>query len=508
MLNAKFKALAMMAAAIVGTLALAGCGTGGQNDDTLVVALRAEPSSLDPQAARDIPSSSVMTQIFSTLVRLDEDMAIKPYLATSWERLDDYTYEFNLREDVSFHNGELLTAQDAAFSIIRATQSPATSPIMGPIDPDGVIAIDDHTLRITTLQPFSPLLFHLTQNAAAIVPKAAVEAAGDQFGQHPIGTGPFVFESWDAGDQVELSRNDGYFMETAHFKNLTMRFITEANTRFISLETGEVQIAVDLPPTVLNRVAEDPDLTLVREPDLRINYLGMNVNQPPFDQLGVRQAVNYAIDTQLLIDTVLEGVGGFTDSPLAPAIFGADTSLSGYGYDPDRARELLALAGFNGGFDTTFYIDSDPLRISLATAIANQLGQVGINVELVTLEWATFLEQTSQGNHGLFILGWTNSTGDADATAFALFHSSSHGALGNRTFFNNPRADELIILGRETADEGGRLEIYRELQQIVIDEAIWVPLFTGENLVGIQNNFQGFRANPTNLHRYNEVFSE
>jgi len=502
MLNKQFRIMT----AVLSAFFLSACaGAGSANQEALVVALRAEPTSLDPQMARDIPSASVMTQIFSTLVSLGDDMTIHPYLAQSWVQIDPLTYEFHLRDDVTFHNGEPLTASDVAFSIKRAVESPATAPIMGPIDPEGIEVVDELTVRISTLQPFAPLLFHLTQNGASIVPEAAVLEAGDRFGHQPIGTGPFRFSNWETGERVELIRYDDYFGDVALVPNLTMRFITEASTRFISLETGEAHIAVDVAPSDLNRIVQDNNLILVREPDLRINYFGMNVNRAPFDQIEVRQAVNYAIDTQLLIDTVLEGVGGFTHTPLAPAIFGSDPSLPGFEYNPDRAKELLAEAGFSEGISARFYIDSDPLRVALATAISNQLAQIGIQAEIVTLEWATFLEQTGQGQHDLFILGWTNSTGDADSTLFPLFHSDSHGALGNRTFFNHERVNELIDLGRTQSDPEARLALYRELQEIVIQEAIWVPLFTGENLVAYRNNVQGFRANPTNLHRYHQV---
>ena len=489
---------------------LTGCGNNSESKDLteLVVAQSADAVSLDPHATNDSRSALIIKHIYETLVVQDEELTLQPGLAESWTFIDEKTYEFKLREGVHFHNGELFTASDVKFTLLRALESPNVSHIVGNIDPEGITIIDDFTIQISTLEPFAPLLAHLAHSAMSILNEEAVLVAGDTFGQNPVGTGRFIFESWLAGDRVVMKRNEDYHGTVANVEKLVVRTISEAPNRLIELETGAVDIALDIAPADINRLNAHEGLTLHRQADLRSNYLGFNSQKEPFDNVLVRQAINYAVDVELIVNTILEGVGEAATGPIGANVWGANLDLEGYGYNPERAKELLAEAGLPDGFNTTLLIDDDATRVSIATVVARQLSEIGINVEIQSLEWGAYLEQTAEGNHEMFILGWTTVTADADYGLFPLFHSSQFGAGGNRTFFENSRVDELLEAGRTTNDPDARLAYYLEAQEIIVEEAPWLFLHVGETLVGTQANINGFKLNPSGHHTFYGVSFE
>lgn len=518
----------LLGASVLTALLIAGCGAnetdasndageaaappvaenGGEqtvSDQPIRIAMRANPNTLDPHHTNDNPSATINQQIFSTLVVQDEALDIVPGLAYDWTFIDDLTIEFNLRDDVYFHNGEKLTAADVDFSLRRAWNSGQVSHIVGPIDPEGIEIIDDYTIRVSTSEPFAPLLAHLAHVAASILNEKAVEEAGEFVGQNPVGTGPFVFENWVQGTSLTLSRNENYFGETPLPSGLEFSVIVESNSRVIELETGAVDVILDVAPSDIARIVATDGLVLHQEPNLRINYVGINTEVPPFDQVEVRQALNYAIDTRSIIEFILEGVGEFATGPIGSNIPGFNADLEGYEFNPERARELLAEAGFPDGFETEILIDDDTVRTALATVIRNQLEEVGIVATIRSLDWATYIDETAAGNHELFILGWTTVTADADYGLFPLFHTSTIGPGGNRSFFSYPRLDELLDQGRASNDAAARLEIYAEAQEIIVYQAPWIFLYADENIAATRDNVQNFILNPAGTHRYARV---
>ena len=485
-------------------------GCQGQIIDTneLVVAQSGDPVSLDPHATNDNRSALVINQIFEPLVRQTENLELIPWLAESWERIDDRTYEFHLREGVYFHNGEPMRASDVKFSMVRATKSPTSRAILGEINPDSIEIINDYTIRIGTHEPFAPLLAHLAHTSGNIMSEKAATYHGDNFGQNPVGTGPFVFKNWIQGDRVELARNNNYHGDMANTERLVIRNITEIGNRLIELETGQVDIAMDISPTDIERVNNHAELKLIQEPNLRMHYIGFNTQHEQMNDVRIRQAINYAIDVNLIIDTILEGSGIRALGPLPIDIFGAHQDLEGYGHDPERAKELLAEAEIPNGFSLSILTDDDTVRVTIATVVRSQLERVGIDASIEILEWATFLDATANGTHEMFIMGWTSVTADADYGLFPLFHSSMFGAGGNRAFYSNERVDQLLEQAREELDAEIRLAYYLEIQEIIVRDAPWVFLNVGENVIGLRENVRGFVANPSGHHRFSRVSLE
>lgn len=502
----KKKVVWLLITMLVLSFTLAACGGGngdggsssGSAKETLIVAQGADATTLDPHATNDQPSSRVTKQIYNPLVAANEEMEIMPALAESWESIDPLTWEFNLAKGVKFHNGEEFKASDVKFTIERMINSPTVSHIIGPVKE--VQIIDDYKVRIITTEPFAPLLAHLTHTASSMLNEKAVNESGDDYGQHPVGTGPFKFDNWQSGDKITLERFDDYFQGAAAVKTIEFKNIPEGTTRTVGLETGEIDISYDVEPNDKKIVEGNEKLKLIEGPSLSSQYLGYNMNKEPFKDIRVRQAINYAVNVQEIIDVVLEGAGEVATSPLTDMIFGANTDIAGYPYDVAKAKELLAEAGLADGFTTSIWTNDNPVRVRIAEIVQAQLKEVGIEANIEVVEWGAYLDRTNAGEHDMFILGWTTVTGDADYGLYALYHSSQHGEAGNRTFFSNPRVDELLDIGKTEPDQEKRLVAYKEAQEIIVAEAPQLFLYFSTQNAGVQKNIEGFKLHPAGHH--------
>lgn len=497
-MNSK-KIVLLLAVVLMVTAFAIGCGDEADTD-TLVVAQGADADSLDPHATNDQPSSRVMKQIYESLINQNEEMELIPGLAEDWEQIDELTWEFHLREGVMFHNGEELTASDVEFTILRALESPDVGHIVGAIDPEGIEVVDDYTIRISTIEPFAPLLAHLAHTAASILNEDAVEEYGEDYGDNPVGTGPYMLDEWTRGSEIHLTRFEDFHGENGQMENITFRNIQEDGNRTIELETGEIDIAYDILPTDMSKIEDNEELELVRDLNFSTVYLGFNMDKEPFDDVRVRQAINYAIDVESIIETVMEGSGEVANGPIGPMVWASNDALEPYGHDVERAKELMEEAGYEDGFSTTIWTNDNQLRQDIAQIAQSQLEEIGIDIEIEVLEWGAYLEGTANGEHDMFILGWVTVTGDPDYGLYALFHSEQFGAAGNRTFYANERVDELLEEARKSADPDVREEAYMEVQEIVRDEAPWLFLNTGEDRTGIRNNVTGFKNHPAGHH--------
>ncbi|SES68213.1 glutathione ABC transporter substrate-binding protein [Anaerobranca gottschalkii] len=492
------KIMSLLVVVMLFAVALTGCGQQAGEPDTLIVAQGADARSLDPHATNDQPSSRVMKQIYNTLVVMDENMNIVPGLATDWQQIDELTWEFTLRQGVKFHNGEELKASDVKFTLDRMVASGQVAHIVSFIE--SVEAPEDYKVIINLKEPFAPILAHLAHTAASILNEKAVTEAGDDYGTKPVGTGPFKFVSWQSGDRITLEAFEDHFAGAPKVKRVVFRNITEGTNRTIALETGEVDIAYDIEPIDKRKVIDHPDLNLIEEPSLSMAYIGFNMNREPFNIKEVRQAINYAINRQDIIDAVLYGAGQIGTSPIAPQVFGFNPNIKESEYNVEKAKELLKQAGFENGFKTTIWTNDNPVRIQIATIVQSQLRDVGIDVTIETLEWGAYLDRTARGEHDMFILGWVTVTGDADYGLYALYHSTQKGGAGNRTFFENSRVDEILDQARVSIDFEERERLYHEAQEIIVEEAPAAILYYSTQNVGLNKQVQGFKLHPAGHH--------
>ncbi|SHI83697.1 ABC transporter substrate-binding protein [Lutispora thermophila] len=509
----------VLALALAFTLLLAGCGGSATQStsanegqtaetqeselkDTVIFAQGADVTSLDPHIGKETPAVTVHGQIFDTLLATDKDMNIIPGLAESWEILSDTSYKFNIRKGVKFHDGSELTAEDVKFSLDRAMASSYVSYIVNFID--NVEVVDNYTVIVNTKEPYAPTLMNLTHPSAAIVPKAIVEKDPEALKTHPIGTGPYKFVEWKPGEYAKLEANPDYFRGAPKTKYVIMKVIPEAAQRTIALETGEVDIAYDLSANDLSKVAENSDLKLLEGTSLSAWFLQFNTKHKPFDNKLVRQAIRYAIDSQTIVDTLLYGAGEVAGSIIPPVAFGYQ-EVDTIKYNKEKAKELLAQAGYPNGFDATLYVNDNQQRIEICQVIQSQLKEVGINVEVKVLEFATFIDSTNKGEHDMGYYGWVTSTADADYTYYPIYHSSQHGAPGNRSFIANADIDKYIEEGRVTTDPAARLQSYKALEQILTEESPVAPLYYSEVNVGTSKKVQGFEVQPAGYHSYLNV---
>lgn len=496
-----FKLLSLI---LLSALLITGCSSGdaGSGGSTLTVASDSEPVTFDIQATNDSATTRVARQIFEPLIKQNEDLELVPNLALSWEAVDDTTYEFKLKEGVTFHNGEPFTAADVEWTIRRAMESASIGHIVGALDGDKLKVVDDYTIQIGTTVPFGPLLTHLAHPATAMLNEKAVTEAGEDVGTTPVGTGPYKLDTWNAGSDLTLSRYEDYHGDAGKSDKIVFRLIAENSVRLIELETGGVDIAYAIAPADISKVEENDDLVMVRDLDLSTSYVGFNMlSDTPLKEKLVRQAINYAIDVESLLDAVYLGVGKPAVAPLNAQAFGANLDLPQYTYDVAKAKELLAEAGYADGFAVNLYVgDNNPQRLQIAQVLKEELKGLNIDVNVKQLEWGAYLDATANGEHDIYILGWTTVTTDGDYGLYPLFHSGQFGAAGNRSYYANDKVDKLLEDARTSSDQALREQYYKEAQVYINDEAPWLFLQDGENLTGISKNVKGFRHHPTATH--------
>ena len=503
------KHVVLVSAVVIAALfVLAACPRPAQvraGDNHLIVVLPSFPVSLDNTMSNEFNALMLHNNMTETLVKFDgPDFNIVPGLAESWYMPDPQTLIMNLRRGVLFHNGDEMKASDVQFSVMRGVHSPPVRFIHRQIE--SIDVIDDHTVRINLNIPFVPILAHLTHPGAAINSERAVREMGENFANHPVGTGPFMFHSMTLGDRIDLVRFEDYWGERPGVDRITFTVIPEGTNRLIAVETGEAHIAFEISPHHLRRMIDTPSLAYDRAAVPRFHFLGFNHQSTtalPLRDIRVREAINHAIDVQAIVDTVYQGIGRITHGPLVgiPGV----VEFEPLEFNPDRARALLAEAGFPDGFSINLWCTVDNQQeFDKAVIIQNMLAQIGIRVEVVSLEFATFLHGVTTGQHDMYVLSWNNISADPDY-GLALWHSSNIGG-SNRFRYSNPEVDRLLDLGRRELDPVTRLAIYEQAQRLIVADRPAVYLLHGEELVALSPRVGGFVNFPIRISRLNTVY--
>ena len=339
-----------------------GCGGDEQANkakkDELIVATAYDAKSLDPHAVNEVAASNVMVQIYNTLITLDKNGKLIPSLAESFEQINDVTYKFKIKKGIKFHNGEEMTVDDVIFSLKRAATSPAVANLYSDIDVDSFEVSEDNTVSFKLKSPNTGFLYNLILPGGSILSQKAVEKFGDDYGMNPIGTGPFKFVNWKKGDRIELEKFDDYFGTKPAFSKMVIRAIPEATNRTIELESGGVDVAYEISANDIERIKENKDLKLTRLIDNSTQYLGFNNKKEPFNDIRVRQAIHYALDIPSIVKTAWKGVGKVAEGPMSPNINYFNSDVKQYEYNVEKAKELLAEAGYPNGFKTKLWTKS------------------------------------------------------------------------------------------------------------------------------------------------------
>jgi peptide/nickel transport system substrate-binding protein len=480
-------------------------GDKGKSQD-LIVAVLSDATKLDPHLGTDIPSANVYHgKIYEGLVKQDENMEIKPSLATEWKKVDDLTWEFKLRKGVKFTDGADFTADAVKKTIERVQAKETASPranLFAMIKE--IKVVDDYTLQLITAYPYAPLLANLAHYSAGIISPKAIES-GANIGQNPVGTGPFKLKEWKPGQELVLEKNADYWGKKPNINTVTFKVVPEDSTRIAMVETGEANIADPVSVTQVERLQNSDKMKLVRTEALGNDYIGFNLQKKPFDNPKVRQAISYAIDTKAILKGVYNNVGKVANAPMGPSVWGFNDKLKGYSYDPEKAKQLLAEAGYPNGFKTTIWTNDNKERVNVAEVVQSQLKGIGIEVETKVVEWGAYLDATAKGQQDMYVLGWSNMTGDADYNQYFLFHSEAAGNPGNRSFYKNPEVDKLINEGRQETNADKRKAIYAEAQKIELEDAPMVFLRNSEFLTAVGNNIKGFWMHPSGLYMFDDV---
>lgn len=470
----------------------------------LVYAQSSEATTLDPQDSGDLYSTRVIFNIFDRLIERDEKLNIVGGLAEKWEQKDENTLIFHLKKGIKFHKGQKLTSKDVKYTIDRAKKNPKTSDLFRAISK--VETPDLYTVVIKTDEPSASLLYHLTHVSASIISEEYTENEKD-FHINPNGTGPFKFSEWKVGSKVVITKNENYFKGPVLIDTIEIRGIPEENSRVIGLETGEIHIGTEIEGIGRNVLGAVSQVSLEEVSSLNGLYMGMNTKKGPLSNINIRKAIAMGIDRDAIIEFFLMGSVEKANSFLTPGVFGYSKSAKIYEYNKEKAKKLIEESGHEK-IKLTLTTNNNELRRQMCEIIQAQLGEIGIEVKVEILEWATFLDYTGQGKTDMYMLGWSSYTGDADHSLTQLIHSSKKGSEGNRSFYENSKVDNLLAKGRKEIRLNERREIYKEIQNIVNEEVPVLPIYFALSNAGVRKEVKGFVQTPINIPNFYKLSFE
>ena len=462
---------------------------------TLEAAWQAEWDGLDPHRASTEATFQVLNNVLDTLTFYNDDMELIPWLAESWERSEDgLTWTFNLREGVMFSDGSELTSEDVVWSLERLIDPEISSGNAFRVGGEGttIEAVDDYTVEITTETPLATLPNSLGSNkSTGIMP--ADSANEDGTIDVPIGSGPFVISEVEGTTRLVLERNENYWQEDLPYLDaVEITPITDDAARELALEGGEVDWIFTIAPQNLEALQQDEDIEVETAPRLSYDYFGLNLNREPFDDVRVRQAIAYAIDREQICDGAFFGLCEPIHGPTAsgsPWYF----PYAPYERDLDQARSLLEEAGYPDGFDMTIMpVVGFDETVRGAQIVAQQLAEVGINVEIEPEETATFLERQSGGDFDAFMWSWLGLTDAEDY--FYLQHRTDQSF--NFTGYSNEEFDALVDEGRTLSSFDERYEVYQQANEILVDDAPYIYMYAKQEVKAWSPAVNGFTVRP------------
>ena len=472
-----------------------------QGKDTLTVALPSHAPTLDPHMHFERVGILVNINMFDSLLHRSAKLEFEPSLALSWKALNETTWEFKLRKGVKFHNGATMTADDVKYSFDRVTEpgkEKKKSPQYGNIRAiKEVKIVNADTIHLITDKPFPLLLERLV--FFPIVPKAHIEKVGEEaFGSTAaVGTGPWKLVEWKKDQHIRLEAFDGHWRGKPAFKYVVFRAIPEVSTAVAELKTGGVDIIRNVNADLLNDLKNHPQTGISTTPILRVHYIALDMRSAPFDKKAARQAANYAIDRQAMIQKMMAGLGKQVPTVVQPAAFGYDASVQPYPYDPKKAKELLAQAGYPNGIDITLHSAAVDWRPHFE-ALGQMLTEVGLRTTVKMWDpgpaWNKFFQTEGKATHGAYGSWGNYSVFDADAVLHPLYHTEPGGWIGKH-YARVEGLDKLVDEARSIVDQPKRKQIYTRIQQMIREEAPSVFLWTQNDTLGISKKIS-YEARP------------
>ncbi|MFJ2047378.1 ABC transporter substrate-binding protein [Paenibacillus taichungensis] len=543
-MNRSISWMKYMALAAVLVLVLSGCGAAGNSNSAvqasggeqaagqaeggnLTYALATSPDTLDPHRSGLAVTVRAIRTIYDNLVVQLPDGSIKPWLAKEWSVSEDgKSYTFKLREDVKLHDGTPFNAEAVKFNLDRvidpATKAANSLALIRPYSSSEVI--DEYTIKVNLEQPSQAFLGNLSQALLGIVSPTAAKKYGDQLGKNPVGTGPYTFVKWDENADIVVAKNKDYNWAPVtvenegapHIDTITFKIVPEEATRIGSVQSKQVLAAETVPPQNIAALKNDPNQQLLQANTVGLPYtLFFNLRKAPWDDVKVRQAVQSAVDVESIVKTLYLGNYERAWSALSPGILGYDTSLEG-SINPDinKANQLLDEQGWVKGADgirekdgkklTLHYVDGSPnreKRNDIAAIIQQQLKQVGIAVEVeITKDVATVIYQ----NWDYDLYGNSQVNSDPNAL-YAFYHTSAEGERPTLSGLSDPKIDKLLEQGAVETDPDKRVDIYNQIQQYLIEQAVILPIYVFPYTVAASKSVQGIKFDSLGYPLFNDV---
>lgn len=496
------------------------CSVSASNTGNAIIfnyRLATDPPTLDPALSTDTTSGAVILKIHDGLVQFDpETLEVIPAVASHWTvSPNGLTYTFTLRDDVVFHNGRKVIADDVLQSFKRvltpATKSGRTF-VLDPIKGaraylrqetrkiDGIEVIDSHTVRLTLEKPFAPFLAQLCMEAASIIPIEETTDPDESFSAHPVGCGPFRFVEWKHDVHVTLAKNPDYYAGTPVIDTVQFKIIQSVPTAFEEYKSGGLDLLDQIPTGQIQTVRQKFPQETHLWPYLSIYYIGFNHSRPPFkDNVPLRQAFNYAIDRQKICAAVKEGLAYPVAGVLPPGIPGYKADRIGYPYDLEKARSLMEAAGYPEGRglpELTIWYNRDPRHRLIVQCVQHYLKEIGVTVKLKNVEWGAYIEAVDEAEPDMFRMGWVADYPDADNFLFTLLHSSQFGSAGNYSRFSHPEFDRLTESAKTMTDPLERLANYRQAETIAVQQAPWMFIYYEREIAMIKSKWTNVILTP------------
>lgn len=502
-----------------------------KGDQVLIFARGGDSESLDPGSTTDGESSRVTKQILEGLLEFDkESFEVTPGLAHDWEVSEDgLTYTFYLEEGVTFHDGTDFNAEAVKVNFERwadpeheyaFTDDGYVYSEYGTMfggykgDESHVIkeinVVNDHEIQFVLNRPLGFFLQNLGMSYFAITSPAALEEYGPKINENPVGTGPFKFVSWTKDDSIVLEKFEDYRVEgLPKLDQVIFSVIPDNASRLIALKSGEIDIMDGLNPDDAAGVDSDSNLVLYERAENNFGYVGFNTQKEPFTNKELRQAISYAIDRQAIADALYAGYAVSAKNPLPPGYMGYNDDVEPYAYDPEKAKELLAEAGFADGLEIDLWTmpvarPYMPDPETVAVIIQSNLADIGITANIVREEWAPYLEKTMNGEHEMYMLGWSGTNGDPDYFLSSLLHGNNIGT-SNRSFYQNTEVDKLLDQAKVAIDQEERASLYQEAQLLISEDVPMVPLVHSRPVLATTSAVKNYVPHPSTSESLAEV---
>ncbi|OBA08170.1 peptide ABC transporter substrate-binding protein [Paenibacillus polymyxa] len=538
----------LLVLALGAVLVLSGCGGAGKGakpeagkspggagegvQDTLIYGRGGDSVALDPAIVTDSESLKIGHQVFDSLLEYkDGTTTVQPGLAESWEvSPDGLVYTFKLRQGVKFHDGTDFNAEAVVFNFERwaNTRSPYKYEgdsfdyydSMFGSEKSRVIksvkAVDAGTVQFTLNKPQAPFLQNLAMTSFGIASPKAVQEKKADFKSNPVGTGPFVFKEWKRNDSITLEKNPNYWKKgQPKLAKVIVRSIPDNTARYNALQNGEIDLMEDMNPDDVKQLEGNSELVKIERPPFNIAYIGFNLKKKKFDNPKVRQALNHAVNKQAIIDALFAGQAKPAVNPMPPTLWGYNDGIQDYAYDLNKAKSLLAEAGFPNGLPEplTFYAmpvsrPYMPDGKKVAEAIQADFEKIGIKVNIQSPEWATYLDDLKAGEKDdLYMLGWNGDNGDPDNFLYTLLDKDTIPG-NNRSFYANEELHKILVKAQTEVDQDKRTELYKQAQEIIKKDAPWIPLVHTTPLMAGKTNLKGFVPSPTGTESYSNIYFE